>query len=81
MIDFESLFDETDPNEEIFYFKSIKLERSNDLYIVKYLFSFCDSVEMEASMVLDIDVCNSNGDIDICYYDIIFSIGMCKLLW
>lgn len=76
--DFESLFEEKNPEESVFYFKNINVQSADCSREVTYTFNVDDSVDLSCSLTIAEDLSSIPPDI---IERMLLAIGLCALPW
>ena len=76
--DFESLFEEKNPEESVFYFKNISVQCADCFREVTYTFNVDDSIDLSCSLTIAEDLSSIPLDI---IERMLLAIGLCALPW
>lgn len=76
--DFDSLFKEKNPEESVFFFKRISVDRADHLCEVTFTFNIDDSVDLSCSLTITEDLSRVSPDI---LERMVLAIGLCALPW
>ena len=76
--DFESLFKEKNPEESVFYFKRIDVERDMGICNVTFTFNFDNTIDLSCTLTIAEDLSNIDSET---LARMFLSIGLCALPW